>query len=987
MLGELLDAAAVGRGRTVFLAGESGVGKTRLTEAAREEVERRAWGYAVGRGYAVETDLPYALFADALLPTVESLSAEGRGFLDRRVLDDLVSLFPALGRLRPGGRSPPTTDAAEFKNRLLWNFAQFLKELTHRTPLLVVLEDLHWADVSSLELLHFLSRQTAGSKVSFLCTYRSDTHPENESLVAMVRSLQGLSVARVLPLEPLAQRETDELVQRVFTVPEAVCRSFTALLYGWTRGNPFFIEEVLKALVETGRLYQEQGVWLGWDAQELALPATIRDTVMLRLGRLVPEAARLAEQAAVLGGRVDLALLATMRGVTVGALVPLVEELRRARILEEIPGADAVTYGFVHPIIRETLYAELGRARAGMLHGMVADTLEQRYGLAAADHAGELAYHFVRALDQQAADKAVRYLATAGRNALAAHADPEAVKYLRAALDRVDAAAVAGAPDLVREIVEALAHAHQRVGANEAAIALWTRARTLAHEAGDGSAVARIHRRLGLAHYWLGDHTVALQHLDAGLAEARAVDDRIRATQLQIARGMCVQELGRGDEAKREVEKALPLARQVGSPALLASVHRSLLLLHLWTGPSSVAAEHGERALALATETGDSTLAFWASWALSLLAALTGDSAALADHLSHCERIADELRSPLLRLWASEIAIEYAFGEGRWDEGLAIGENGINTARALHQDALLPRLLVWTAQILLGRDETERARAYVEEAWSLAGAGSANPRPPRVHTVIPAHIGRASYHLAVGDHEEAIRAAEAGLAVVDASGYDVWAIHRLLPIAAEAAFQSGDLALGARYGHRLRQYAERFGNKLGLAWAQAGDALSVWLAGDSERGAVLLREAAEALEAIPFLPDATRLRRQLAGRLADIGDREGALRELRHVHQILARLGAERELQKAREQFRELGVRPPSRSGPGGGGLTGRELEIARAVARRQSNKAIARQLGISVRTVTTHLSNIFRKLEVSSRAELTDALRAAGLAGELTTR
>ncbi len=147
-----------------------------------------------------------------------------------------------------------------------------------------------------------------------------------------------------------------------------------------------------------------------------------------------------------------------------------------------------------------------------------------------------------------------------------------------------------------------------------------------------------------------------------------------------------------------------------------------------------------------------------------------------------------------------------------------------------------------------------------------------------------------------------------------------------------------------------------------------------------------MRQAAARLEAIPFVPDATRLRRQLAGRLADIGDREGALRELRVVHETLLALGAEKELERTRNQFRELEARPPTkRPAPGAVGLTGRELELARAVAEGLSNKAIAKQFGISVRTVTTHLTNAFRKLDVSNRTELADTIRDAERRGEIT--
>src|SRR6185369_17044374 len=130
-----------------------------------------------------------------------------------------------------------------------------------------------------------------------------------------------------------------------------------------------------------------------------------------------------------------------------------------------------------------------------------------------------------------------------------------------------------------------------------------------------------------------------------------------------------------------------------------------------------------------------------------------------------------------------------------------------------------------------------------------------------------------------------------------------------------------------------------------------------------------------------LVPHAARLRRQLARVLAETGDREEAMRELRRAHEVFAHLGAQRELDATREQIRELGARPPVRAAAAGvAGLTGRELEIVKLVAARRSNKEIGQALGISARTASTHLSNIFAKLGVESRGELADRAREAGL-------
>ncbi len=318
---------------------------------------------------------------------------------------------------------------------------------------------------------------------------------------------------------------------------------------------------------------------------------------------------------------------------------------------------------------------------------------------------------------------------------------------------------------------------------------------------------------------------------------------------------------------------------------------------------------------------------------------------------------------------------------GDWDAGLARGERSVALARSLEQQTLLPRLLVWTALIYLGRGDLERGGALVDEAWDLAIGDDAGDRVLDVHTAVPAHIGRAAYHLATGDYEEVIRIGERGLELADRSGYVIWTIHHLLPLMGEACLLLRDLEMAEEIGDRLRGESERMDHRIGHAWADACDALVTWLRGDTRKGALLLEQAAERLEEIPVVFDAARVRRQLAGRLAELGEREEALSELRTVHETFLRLGADRELEKARGQFRELDARPPSMSvTPGAGRLTGRELQIARLVADRMSNKAIAKELGIAARTVSTHLSNAYKKLEIGSRGELADLVKEGRL-------
>jgi DNA-binding CsgD family transcriptional regulator len=370
---------------------------------------------------------------------------------------------------------------------------------------------------------------------------------------------------------------------------------------------------------------------------------------------------------------------------------------------------------------------------------------------------------------------------------------------------------------------------------------------------------------------------------------------------------------------------------------------------------------------------------FWTYWGLAVFEGLLGNTGPMGDWVKKADEVAREMRSPLLRLRSAELDIEQAAAIGEWDRGIALGEQAITLARALSQNTLLPRLLVWTSLMYLGRGEVELARPMIQEAWDVSGAGE--DVPPNIHGAIPAHVGMGTLALTELDFEEAIRIARAGLALADRVGYRIWAIHRLLPLLAESYLWIGDLEGAKEIGERLQTDSTPIGHRLGMAWAKTCDAVVTWrVEEDPAEGARLMEEAAQALEDIPMIPDAARLRRLKAGRLADAGDRLGALEELSRVHEIFLHLGAEVELEKTRGMFRELEARPPRMASSGAGELSARELEIARLVEGRKSNKAIAKELGISPRTVSTHLSNIYQKLGVSSRGELADYMRGEGL-------
>ena len=979
VLGTALASAESGSGAAIFLKGDTGTGKSRLASAVVEEGTRRGFETVSGQAYRMDTGVPYSLWSNAFFPRLREMDEATLSVLTRGGEEELSVVVPGL---RSGAAEDPvfsSTDHGELRTRIHWNFTELLRGLSKRTPLLVVLDDLHWSDPSGLDLLHFVSRQLDDVPLFLLGVYNTKDQIHNPAFQAMERPLLSVSGSEALDVKPLSAEESVELVLRTFEADRGIAGPLARQVHERAGGNPYFVEEILKSLVDSGKLYLQDGRWLGWEVSDLDLPASVTEAVSARFGELNTPAREVANVLAVAGTRVDHGLLTTVAEQPQADILAGLDQLRTGQLIEETTDGPHIVYRFAHPLVQEVIYSEMGLARARKLHERMGEALERGEAAVIDDPVHALAYHFSRAGGDD--PRVVRYLAAAGRDALESRADREAEGFLSEARERVQAGAFTE-EDTGVEILpleEDLAQVLQRLGEYERAAGHWQAALKIAVEREDDARAATLHRRIGQAAYFPGRYDEAVTSYTAGLEFAKAATDRSIAAHLHLHKGIALQAQGHADEARGEMETALAVAETVADPGLLARVRRGLMILHTWLGDPEKVREHGREAIALSDEAGDRHVTFWVYWQLAIQEGFLGDTQSMDRHIQRCREIAKELRSPVLDLWTQEVLLEHAMAAGEWDTGIALGEQAVAQARSLGQNALLPRLLVFLSLIYLGRGEIERGRACVDEAWKRSGA--ARDDMSRVHLVIPAHIGKAAYHLAVEEYAEAIRIGEAGLAIAENTGFIIWAAHRLLPTIGEAYLQIHDAAAGHHIEERMRKYGEKAGARTGLAWLSAFEAVKVWYSGDIKRATGLLREAAENLEAVPMIYDAARLRRQLAGRLADLGDREAALEELRRVHETFLRIGAQPELKKTRGMFSELDTRPPSISkGSGAEALSQRELEIARLVARRKSNKAIAKELGISPRTVSTHLSNTFQKLQIASRGELADYVREHNL-------
>ena len=870
VLGKALASAQAGSGTATFLRGDTGTGKSRLASAVVEEAAHLGFETVSGQAYRMDTGVPYGLWSNAFFPKLREMDDATLSVLTRGGEEEVSIVVPGL---RSGSTQDPvfaSVGPGELRTRIHWNFTELLRGLSKRTPLLVVLDDLHWSDPSGLDLFHFVSRQIAEVPLVLLGVYNTKELVHNPAFQNMERPLLSVSGSEALDVGPLSADETVDLVLRTFQVDAGIGEPLARQIHERAGGNPYFVEEILKSLVDSGKLFLQDERWLGWEVVDLDLPASVTEAVSARFGELSSAAREVANVLAVAGTRVDHQLLTTVAEQNEADILAGLDQLRTGQLIHEASDGAHILYRFLHhPLVQEVIYSEMGLARARTLHLRMGEALERGDAPVIDDPVHALAYHFSHAGGED--PRVVRYLAAAGRDALESRANREAAGFLKEAIERVRAGAFTEEDTgvAILPLEEDLARVLQRLGKYRRATDHWKAALEMAVERTDTERAAALHYRIGQAASFPGRFDEAVTSYTAGLEYAKEGSDRAIEARLHLYKGIALQAQGSADEARREMETALAVAETVADPSLLARVRRELMILHHWLGDLDEAREHGRMAIALSEEAGDRQITFWVYWALAIGEGFLGEVEVMDRHIQRWRKIAKELRSPVLRLWTSEVLLEHAMAAGEWNYGITLGEQAVARARVLGQDALLPRLLVWLSLIYLGRGEIERGRACVDEAWMLSGAGT--EKTPRVHLVVPAHIGKAAYHLAAKEYEEAIRIGEAGLAIAENSEFIIWAVHRLLPLIGEAYLQIHDTEAGVHIEERMLRYGKKLNTRSGLAWLSAYEAVKVWYSGDIERGTVLMRKAAEDLEEVPMIYDAARLGRQLAGRLADLG--------------------------------------------------------------------------------------------------------------------
>ncbi len=470
------QAALAGQCSLLLISGEAGVGKTRLVEAFADQQRWQSGRVLQGRCYEFERLLPYQPVAEALRSLAPDVAAAAFAVIPdwtaaqvARLAPEIFDRDPALSGSdvpstslsevsRPSGRSavrrPPQAQSgraselqaapAEEQERLFEAVSRFLAQLADQAPLLLILEDLHWAADSTLQLLHHMTRAGAGQPLLIVGTLRPEAILPAHPLATLGRRLERDGLARRLSLSPLSAAAVAELIG-LLAGDGAAAAPLAERLHRETEGNPFYLIETVKALFEQGAIRVEAGKWRADYAAlgrgRLPLPASVSETIAARVGRLSEATQDAVRVAAVAGREFDFDLLHGAWGKGEEATLAALDDLLRHRLIAEGAAGSSADYAFTHHKIQEVVYAGLQRHRRLHLHGQVGLALERGLGPAAGARAAELAHHFEQALqaDGELTDKAIAYLLQASQQALRQSAGQEAIAYVRRGLAIVQA--------------------------------------------------------------------------------------------------------------------------------------------------------------------------------------------------------------------------------------------------------------------------------------------------------------------------------------------------------------------------------------------------------------------------------------------------------------------------------------------------------------------------------------------------------------------
>lgn len=828
-LEDALLAANRGDGRLVLLAGEAGIGKTRLAHELERRARKLGGDVLWGSCSEAELPLPFLPFVEAIGNRLgEQEVATVRAELGPMAAE-LGQVFPQLG----DGPLPALGDPAQAKLRLFESVVALLELWARSQTLLLVVDDLHWADGSTRELLEYAARRLSSSRVMLLGTYRSDELDRTHPLTRLVQVWRRSGLAEAVTVEPIGAGHVAEMLAAILGADE-VSAELAVLVHERSEGNPFVLEEMLKEALDRGEIVRSATGWERRALDEFQLPETVREAVLLRLGRLDAEHVEVLRAAAILGRSFDYRLLVDVAEADERTVLAALESAVSQQLLQE--DAAAGRYSWRHALTQEAIAGDTVLPKRLQAHSRAADALIEAGGSPI----------FV-----------ARHLLGAGRTKEAIGA------CIRAAEEAERVAAFQEATELLERVLPHVSDEHDR---------------------------ARLLYRMGRLRWLNGEPAASEQLLADAVERLEKLGLEVEAAHARIYLSRCYWELDRPEAAMEVVEQARNRLEQEGPSAELAFAYQRIAGLHAFQLDFEGCRAAASRAAEIA-EQADAD--FERVWSLSFVALGYLGSSRGFDLYAQCYR---EAREKSYTIVAGNIAHNEVWDRlhslaGRLDEAIARFEDipfhswssiGVEIAESW---ALLatgsPREALAQARKAMGRHESLEnpkfvwrshlalAEALLELGRTTEAADELPPPSPgkELQDVVYDMSARVRTAIALGQNDEAAEIARRAL------GHD--ALLRVRSTVAVAV--EGLLAAGAvDEAEALLTRARELPLELGEAGLEIAEGRILLATGKAEEALPLLERARESFEAAGLQLWAWRAASLLAEATAAAGDREAA---------------------------------------------------------------------------------------------------------------
>jgi tetratricopeptide (TPR) repeat protein len=660
-ISRLAREASTGNGHFIVVSGEAGIGKTRFVSEAGHLAQADGFEFLTGRCLSLEQTEPYQPFMEALAHKMGASIEEDSHDIPLGLMgmdDSRPSSGMPLGLIpitQSSGADMGRIDIQSERDRLFEKVLDTMERSSHRKPLFLFIDDLQWADTGTLQMLVYIARNIGSSRILLCTAYRTEEVDAEGKPLAFYehfnQAMRNIALNQIT-LDRMSGVEIADMIKNILNITN-MPQQFSDKLYAESSGNPFFVEEVLRSLMDEGIILRHGHIWdAGIDMSRIRIPNTIKDVISHRIARLCEDDKKILRNAAVAGDSFSFAILREITGIPEDKLLDSIDRLMLADIIQEVPNTSDEEYRFDHKLIRSVIYDDMSQSRVRLMHKAVGEVIERLYPDHPMDWAFDLARHFSlgkhtqktydysimagdKAFKALAFDRAVEYYITALRTmdmlspSEGFNRDAEKVRismlvgnlYFGLGLwnssvkffeDALKVAQKTGNDAIEVKALISLGHSRRSAGNNREAEKDYIKAGEIAGKRDDMQSMGEIQRGLGYVHWRKGENDDAIEHYNQSISYSMKAGDLSSMAKTFIELGNVYNNWGQYEKAIEYYGKSISEMEKLGDYFELSRAYNNIGDTYLHMKEWDRAIESLEKCRQASDKIGNRNMVAWA---------------------------------------------------------------------------------------------------------------------------------------------------------------------------------------------------------------------------------------------------------------------------------------------------------------------------------------------------------------------------------------